>query len=323
MMGRKRVGQLGWGDLAVSSRAGGRRDKLSEIAGLIDWEPFEAALSAIHASRRGEPSYPPLVMFKVLLLQRWYQLSDPALEEAMYDRLSFRRFAGLALDDDTPDHSTIFRFREQVTARELIAPLLAELSRQLEAAGAILKQGTLIDASIIQSAARRPRMDEDKVSPVDPDARFGTNNERRRYTFGYKLHVAVDAGSGLVRALATTPANVQEVALAGGLVRGDELAVYADRGYDADWLHDHLAQRGIADGILRRARRNRPLDPDAIAKNHALSLRRRAVEKLFGTLKRSYRLARVPHFNLARNATALALACFAFNLRRWHAIATA
>src|SRR3546814_8087483 len=105
-MARKRMWQFGWGDLAVSQRSGGPRDKLSGIGKLIDWGPFEAMLSPIHASRRGEPSYPPLVMFKALLLQRWYQLSDPGLEEALCDRLSFRRFAGLALEDDTPDHST-------------------------------------------------------------------------------------------------------------------------------------------------------------------------------------------------------------------------
>lgn len=322
-MARKRIGQLGWGDRAVSARrAGQRRDKLGEIAALIDWAPITGLLGDIHAARRGEPAYPPLAMFKVLLLQRWYQLSDPAMEEALYDRLSFRRFAGFALEDDTPDHTTIFRFREQLAARKLMTPLLFELHRQLDGKGAILKQGTLIDATLVQSAARRPRMDEDKESPVDPDARFGTNNERGRYTFGYKLHVAVDAGSGLVRGVVVTPANVQEVTLAAGLVQGDEDRVYADRAYDADWLHDHLARRGIADGILRRNRRNRTLTSEEVARNHALSLRRRTVEKLFGTLKRSYRLARVPYFNLARNATALALACFAFNLRRWHAIAT-
>ena len=321
-MARKRIGQLGWGDDAVSRRRPGRRDRLAEIAGLIDWSPFEGLLSAIHSSPRGEPSYPPLMMFKVLLLQRWYQLSDPAMEEALYDRLSFRRFAGLALADDTPDHSTIFRFREQVTKRRLMAALLSELNRQLEAAGAMLKEGTLIDATLIHSAARRPRMEEGKVSRVDPDARFGTNNERRRYSFGYKLHVGVDAGSGLVRGVATTPANVQEVVLAPALIQGDERAVYGDRGYDAGWLHRELAARGIADGIMRRGRVNHALGPDEIARNHALSLRRRSVEKLFGTLKRSYRLDRVPHFTLARNATTLALACFAFNLRRWHAIAT-
>lgn len=322
-MARKRIGQMSWIDGAIERHARQRRDRLSEIVALFDWRAFERLLSAIHGSPRGEASYPPLMMFKVLLLQRWYDLSDPAMEEALYDRLSFRRFAGLALEDDTPDHSTIFRFRDELTRRELIAPLLAELTRQLDGKGMILKQGTLIDATIIQSAARRPRRDEGMVSPVDPDARFGTNNERRRYTFGYKLHVGVDEGSSLVRAVTTTPANIQEVSQARGLIQGDVQAVYGDRGFDADWLHNDLAERGIADGIMRRNRPTHTLGPDEIARNHALARRRRTVEKLFGTLKRSYGLTRVPYFSLARNATALALACFAFNLRRCHAIATA
>src|SRR3546814_20521910 len=100
-------------------------------------------------------------MFKVLLLQRWYDLSDPAMEEALFDRLSFRRFAGLALEDDTPDHATIFRFREQLTRRRLLAPLLAELTRQLAGKGPLLKHGTPIDATPIHSPARRPRMAAD------------------------------------------------------------------------------------------------------------------------------------------------------------------
>lgn len=321
-MARKRVGQLGWLDGALAWHRGRRRDKLSEIEGLLDWGPFEALLADIHAARRGEPAYPPLVMFKVLLLQRWYDLSDPGMEEALADRLSFRGFVGLAIEDATPDHSTIHRFRDQLTKRRRIMPLLAELARQLDRHGVVLKQGTLIDATLIQSAARRPRMDEGKISPVDPDARFGANNERRRYQFGYKLHVAVDAVSGLVRTLRVTPANVQEVVMAPELVQGDEQAVYADRGYDGERLHAHLAARGIADGVMRRNRTNRPLSPLEVAHNHWLSLRRRPVEKLFGTLKRSYGFTRVPYFNIGRNTTALALACFAFNLRRLHAIAT-
>lgn len=321
-MARKRIGQLGWADGLVAGAQRARRDRLAEIDRLLDWGPFERLLSEIHTARRGEASYPPLMMFKVLLLQRWYGLSDPAMEEALYDRLSFRRFVGLALEDDTPDHSTIFRFRDEIGRRDLMPLLLGELTRQLDGGGVLLKQGTLIDATLVRSAARRPRMTEEKISPVDPDARFGTNNERHRFEFGYKLHVGVDAGTGLVRAVVTTPANVQELTQASGLVQGDEQAVYADRGYDAAWFHAELARRGIADGILRRNRPSHRLTEAEIARNHALSLRRRTVEKLFGTLKRSYHLARVPHFSLARNATALALACFAFNLRRWHAITT-
>lgn len=319
-MARKQVGQMSWLDAAVSRVRGDRRDRLSEISALLDWSGFAGLLSDIHSSRLGEASYPPLAMFKVLLLQRWYDLSDPQMEEALADRLSFQAFAGFSLEDETPDHSTIWRFREQLAKRRLMEPLLAELLRQLDGRGVVLRQGTLIDASIVQAAARRPRMSEPKISPVDPDARFGANNERRRYQFGYKLHVAMDGGSDLVRAAAVTPANIQEIDLATDLVQGDEMAVYADRGYDAKRLHDHLAEAGIADGVMRRKQKNQTLSAPEVARNHRLSLRRRPVEKLFGTLKRSYRLDRVPYFNQARNTVALIMACFAYNLRRCHAL---
>ncbi len=321
-MSRKRVGELSWVDAAVEGAQSGRRDKLSEISGLLDWAGIAGLLDGIHASSRGEAAYPPLLMFKVLLLQRWYALSDPAMEEALLDRLSFRRFVGLSLEDETPDHSTIWRFREELVRRGLMGSLMDEMVGQLDDRGLLLKQGTLIDATLVQSAARRPRMKEGKTSRVDREARFGTNNERRRFEFGYKGHVAVDGGSALVRAMRMTPANIQEIDVAAELVQGDELAVYADRGYDAEHLRAHLADLGVADGVMRRGTKARPLTDQDVARNHLLAGRRRPVEKVFGTLKRSYRLARLPYFNQARNAVAFALACFAYNLRRGHALTT-
>ena len=98
------------------------------------------------------------------------------------------------------------------------------------------------------------------------------------------------------------------------------MAVYDDRGYDAKRRHDHLAEASIANGVIRRKARNRALSPEQVARNHTFSRRRRPFEKLFGTLKRSYRLARVPCFNQARNTVALTMACFACNLRRLHAL---
>lgn len=204
-----------------------------EIAELVDWSAVERALDGLHRAARGEAAYPPLMMFKVLLLHRWYVLSDPAMEAALFDRISFLRFVGLSAEDETPDHATIWRFREMLGKAGLMEPLFAELQRQLAARGKLVKQGTLIDASLIAPAARRPPVGEPETGTADPDARFGANNERGRYTFGYKLHVAVDQGSHLVRDLRLTPANVQEVAVGPDLVQGDEAAVYADRGYDA------------------------------------------------------------------------------------------
>lgn len=316
-MPRRRVGQLGWLDGALSQRQERRRDVLGEIHGLVDWVPLERLLDGIHRSEKGEAAYPPLMMFKVLLLQRWHGLSDPGMEAALFDRMSFLRFVGLSAEDETPDHVTIWRFRELLGKLQLIEPLFAELSRQFDARGVLVKQGTLVDASLVPSAARRPRVDEDKISPTDPDARFGANNERGRYTFGYKMHIAVDAGSAVIRSWRLTPANVQEVTVAPGLLPVDAGTVYADRGYDSAAFHAELAARGFEDGIMRRARINQPLSPPQIEHNHALSLVRRAVEPVFGTLKRSYGFYRMRYFSARRNAVAFALACIAFNLRRW------
>lgn len=317
-MARKRVGQLGFGDGIVAGRRGRTPDQLERISGLIDWSGIERALGPVEpkASGKGKAGWPTLVLFKGLLLQRWYDLSDEGLEAALSDRLSFLRFCGLSLDDDVPDHSTFWRFRERLGEAKLVEPLFAEMQRQLEGHGVLVKRGTLIDATLMQAAARRPRMEEGKVSKSDPDARFGTNNERRRYEFGYKAHVGVDAGSGLVRAQVLTPANVQEVTKAEALIAGDEAAVLADRGYDARALHDHLEERGIADGIMRRGQKGRPLSPEDAARNHAIAPRRREIEKLFGTLKRIYRLRRLPYFSQARNAVCLLFALIGYNLRR-------
>ena len=154
---------------------------------------------------------------------------------------------------------------------------------------------------------------------LDPDAAW--TRKENKYAFGYKMHVAVDQGSSLVRAVRLTPANIQEVMVGPELVQGDEDAVYADRGYDAARMRDHLQARGIACGILRRGKRNQPLPPEAVERNHKLSLKRRPVEAVFGTLKRWYGFHRMRYFSAARNALALSLACIAFNLRRWHACA--
>lgn len=315
-MPRRVVGQLGWLDAELSKRASRRADDLAQLDGTIDWQPFARLLAGVNAAAKGEPSYPPLMMFKVLLLQRWYRLSDPEMEAALWDRVSFMRFVGLSLSAQAPDHSTIWRFRQKLEQDGLAERLFTELMSQLDAHGLVVKQGTLIDASIISSAARRPKMDEGKISPVDPDARFGATNERRRFVFGYKLHVAVDHGSSLIRSVLLTSANVQDVSVAGALLPEEAGTVYGDRAYDSTALRANLAAQGFADGLMRRARKGQPLSAAEVQRNHDLSLVRRTVEKVFGTVKRSYGLARMPYFNAARNRVAAVLTCFAFNLRR-------
>ena len=151
-------GQLGFAEAFLAAKAGQNR-RLERILEVLDWWPFEVMLRPL-ATRGGpgRPSYPALAMFKAMLLAQWYQLSDPALEEALADRISFRRFCGFALDAVTPDETTLCRFRHALAAAGLGEALMAELDRQLGCRGFLVKEGTMIDATLIKQRGRKTIM---------------------------------------------------------------------------------------------------------------------------------------------------------------------
>ena len=310
---RRELGQLSLADGLVDGGAG-RNRQLEQIAGLVDWAAFERLLGAIYAAPVGRPSYGPVVLLKCLLLQQWYRLSDPGLEEALADRLSFRRFVGLALADPVPDHSTLSRLRSELTRRGLAEALLAERNRQLDARGMMVKSGTLIDASLVAADCRRPRKDEPVAARSDPDASWNAMPEQP--LFGDKMHLAVDQGSGLVRQAILTPGHVSDKGPFLDLVQGDATAVYADRGYDGAWYRARLREQGIADGVMAGDDRQRPLDAAGHARNRALAALRRPIERTFGLLKRWYGYGRVRYRSLERNTLHLQLLAVAINLRR-------
>ena len=340
------MGQLGFAEAFLADKAGQNR-RLERIASLIDWSPFEAILPRAAAPGPGRPSYPALAMFKALLLAQWYQLSDPALEEAMADRISFRRFCGFALDEITPDETTFCRFRLALAHDGRAERLMAELDRQLGARGFLVKEGTMIDATLIEAQAARPpfvtaatpdatladsmpdgagAIDEPPPSApasrtvVDSDARFA-----RKYgntVYGYKAHIAVDVGSGLIRRSILTPANINDTTPADALIMGDERAVYADMAYSTHARRMALKARGIKDRLMHRPNKHHPELPHWQARRNALiSPIRAAVERTFGTWKRSYGYTCVRYFSLAANAVELQLKAIAFNLRRAAALA--
>jgi IS5 family transposase len=142
-------------------------DFLDRIEQGFDWSAFEALLSRLGDGRA--PGYPPLTMFKIVLLQQWHTLSDPAAEEAVRDRLSFRLFGCLPLDMETPDHPSIWRFRQTIDKLGASAALLAEVNRQLDARGLVIKRGTLVDATLIAGVVRGPYQGGG-VNPRDPEA---------------------------------------------------------------------------------------------------------------------------------------------------------
>ena len=125
--------EIGQPSLAESllSQTLGRNQRLERIGDAVDWDRFASLVDGVYSAEEGRPSYPPLMMVKVLLLEQWYNLSDPQMEEALGDRISFRRFVGLGLEDETPDYSTISRFRTELSTRGLSEELFKELEAQL------------------------------------------------------------------------------------------------------------------------------------------------------------------------------------------------
>jgi IS5 family transposase len=311
-MGEKRIGAGSFADAFVASGVG-RNARLERIEGLFDWSRFATLLKPMRAPS-GRKGYPALSMFKALLLQQWYELSDPGLEEALLDRLSFRRFCGFSLDDATPDETTFVRFRAALAERELSEALFLEVNRQLEGRGLILKTGTLIDASLVEASVNRPKGKSGERSPLDPDADW--TRQYNRYTFGYKAHIAADQGSCLIRKAKLTPAKVYESQIADDLILGDERAVYADKAYEHKERRKRLKALGIKDRIMHRANKHYPLSHWQQTRNRLIIPIRSQVEKLFGTLKRSYGYSRARYRGLSRNSNHLYLLCMALNLRR-------
>jgi IS5 family transposase len=244
------------------------------------------------------------------------------LEAALFDRLSFRRFVGLGLEDEVPDHTTLCRFRNRLIERELLAKLFAELDRQLDKAGVILRRGTMLDATLIETgAASRPKGD---AEPVDPDAGFASRSGKPGSTYGYKAHVGVDQGSGLIRSVITTPANVNDTTPADELIRGDERSVWGDAAYHTHAREQALKARGVKARLMRRPNKHHPKLPPRLARyNRLIARRRAAVETTFATLKRRMGLTAIRYIGLTKAHAQILLAAMAFNLRRWVAIAPA
>jgi transposase, IS5 family len=301
-------------------KGAGANAALDRLSGLVKWYRFEKLIGHLRdEGSPGRPGYPVLVLFRAVLLQSLYGLSERELEEALGDRLSFKRFVGLSLEDATPDHTVLNRFRNQLVEEGLLEKLFGELDRQLENAGVILKRGTMLDATLIQAVSVPPK--EDRPSN-DPDARFAKRQGKSGSTFGYKAHVGVDEGSGLIRAVLTTPANVNDTTPADELIRGDEAVVWADAAYDTHARRARLKAEGKKPRIARRPNRHHPELPPRLKRYNLLISRRRAtVETTFATLKRRMRLTCIRYVGLMKASGQVLLASIAFNMRKWAAIA--
>ena len=295
---------------------GGGNRRLEAIEQKLDWTAVDRLLQPIYAAPTGRASFPVLSLFKAVLLGAWHGLGDPELEAALSDRLSFRRFAGLKLDEAVPDHSTLWRFRDQLRRLGLDQAVFAEVNRQLERQGVVVKAGTLVDATLVAAAAAEPpKQKGGGRSKADPDAAW-TKRAKGGAHFGYKLHAGVDAGTGIVRRARLTPANVNEITVGPEMVAGDEGSVWADKAYVGPTMARTIAAAGAKNRVQRRRQKNRRLRPSETRRNVLIGRVRGRIEGVFGALKRSYGLARLRYMSLSRNATGVLLTLTGWNLAR-------
>ena len=256
-------------------------------------------------------------MLKALYLQAMYDLSDPGLEAALLDRVSFRRFCDWGLSEATPDETTLCRFRQAAAEIGVIERAFAAVNGQLEARGLILKRGTLMDATLVAARHNRPKMKHGPGAGVarEPDANWTRKNGK--YHFGYKIHVGMDQGSGLVRSAVMTPAKTADIAMADRLIVGDEKAVYGDKAYSKKTLNRALKARGAKARIAyRRHKSEAVLDRWKKRRNDLIARIRAPVEGVFSQAKRFYGLGRARCHTLACNQGRALAALTIFNLKR-------
>jgi transposase, IS5 family len=288
-------------------------DFLERLDQLVDWSPLQRRLEAMFTAATGRLPQPPLVVFKMLLLQHCYGLSDPQCEAQVKDRLSWRKFVGLSFEQSVPDETTLVRFRQRLIAHGLHEKLLRGLNQQLQERGLILKTCTLVDATLLQAARRAPAKADKEGGDDDADYTV----KKGQPVYGYKAHLAADENHTLIRAVTLTPAGVHDSQEFENAVQGDEEMVVADKACWSQKRSQWCGQRGIGNGILRKASRGKKLPPSTLRANKLLSAMRCGIEKIFGWWKRSAGYRRVRYVGWERNRLELELKSICWNLKRW------
>lgn len=235
-------------------------------------------------------------MLRIYCLQNWYALSDPLMEETLYDSDAMRRFAGIELGDDrVPDETTILNFRHLLERHGLIEAIFAKVNTYLEDRGMTLRSGTLVDATIIYP----PSSTKNKAGKRDPEM-SSTKNGNTWY-FGMKAHVGVDADSGLVHSLETTTAKAHDSRLWDELLRGQEASAWADKGYVSAEREAAFSGQGRFWGAMRKAPKSGALHPI----NEFIARVRAKVEHPFVIVKRQLGYSKIRYRGLARNRAQL------------------
>ena len=302
-MARRRIGQE---RLGIANNTARDRTSSDEMSALIDWAEIDRHLAGIYPAAKGEPAWPPLALFRALLLAIWHDLSDVKLAEALEDRASFRRFCGFSATEPTPERTAFVRFRAELVRRGLDRALFEAVTRQLEAKGVAVRTGTLVDATLIASASIRH----------DDEARWA-GHRNRKPVHGYKAHVATDEEGGLIRGVEITTANVHDAAELVAVLPSEPGNVYGDSAFASSRSERIITARGGSPLTVQTGTWG---GPDALARlqahNAEVQRVRARIEKVFGTCKRSYGLRRMRWLGLAKAGLQVRLTAMAYNIRR-------
>ncbi len=277
---------------------------LERMDGLIPWRRLEERIEPFYPKEgRGRRPYPLPVMLRVHCVQLFYNLSDPDMEDLLYEAESVRRFVGVRLSDALPDESTILHFRHLLERHNLGKALFEAIGEHLEAQGLRLREGTIVDAAIIEA----PSSTKNRRGERDPEMhQVKKGNE---WHFGMKLHIGVDAQSGVVRSVSVTAANRHDVTEAHRLLHGGDRRVWGDAGYKGIYKREETRGLAVEWRVAMLPGQRRKLDPgspDAAWERAKASVRAK-VEHPFLRVKRQFGYARVRHRGLAKNGERLAL----------------
>jgi len=330
----------GWADYEVNSRKRKKETFLDQVLTLIDWTKIERIIRKKYKkffNAVGSPAYPSLVMFKTLLLQTWYNLSDPMTEEYLLNWIPASRFVGLSLASDVPDHSTICRFRNELKELGLYEKLFNEINRQLEENEILIKKGAIVDATVIESA-RRPRKvidtesipedrkenekSDDKETEIsysdDADAKWLVKGKKAMY--GFKVHMAVDDKNGFILGGHVTGANISDMNEIKQVVEEigikEKSSIAADKGYSSQENRDMLKDKKMKIRIMRKAARGRALTEREKIFNRLISGFRYKVEQTTGILKRHYGFKRMRYLGCDKGEMEFYLKSMALNLKK-------
>lgn len=294
-----------------------REQFLAEMGQVLPWTRLLALIEPHYPKASPAGGRPPLPlerMFRIYCLQQWYNLSDPGAEEALYDSITMRQFAGVSTDADViPDESSILNFRRLLEKHRLTERLLSEINAHLCERGLLVGKGTIVDATIINAPSST------KNAKKKRDPQMHQTRKGKQWYFGMKVHTGTDTDSGLVHTVVGTAANVADVNVLGELLHGGEESLHGDSAYHSKELKTQAEASGLAFNVNQRATRNKPLTKAQRARNRGLSRVRATVEHPFLVVKRLWGHAKVRYRgikkNLAQMYTLFALANV-FRVRR-------